>query len=654
MLRGGRHPSQQPPRRSRRGLAGALLLTSALVAAPSLAAPPFRDLNHNGKLDPYENPRLSPARRTEDLLRRMTLEEKVGTMLHGVLPGIGSPIGLSVKGYDLDKAETLIVKDGVNSGLTRLAMPAADLAAENNKLQHLAEKTRLGIPLTISSDPRNQASAQAGQSTAAGSFTVWPSPLGFAALGSLERVRAFADIARREYRAVGVTMALSPQADLATEPRWGRIASTFGDDPAKVSALSEAYVAGFQNGAMGLRPNGVATIVKHWVGYGAEPEGFDAHNAYGRTVKLDNESFAHHLAAFDGPLRARTAGVMPTYAIVSGVTLDGHPLEPVGAGFNRQLTTTLLRDKKGFKGLVVSDFGITSDCPTSCRAATPTQPQTPMAIAMPWGVEDLSEIDRTAKAVNAGVDQLGGVNDPRSLLAAVKAGKIPMARVDQAVRRALLLKFQLGLFDNPFVDVEAAKTVTNDAKTRQLALETQEASLVVLENKGAILPEPGRKVWLRGVRAEAAERAGFVVVTDRTQADLAIIRVTAPSQLLHPAYFFGHILKEGSLDFAKDGADFHAIQAAAHDVKTIVIVDMDRPAILTDVRDLASGLIAAFGATDEAVMNVVAGKARAEGRLPLDLPSSMADVEAQDPARSDTPHPLYRAGFGLTLNPPPP
>lgn len=163
-------------------------------------------------------------------------------------------------------------------------------------------------------------------------------------------MQRFGDIARQEYRAVGIHMALSPQADIGVEPRWARFGATFGSDPALISRLAGAYVAGFQGGRTGVREDGVATIVKHWVGYGAEPEGFDGHNYYGRNVTLSDAEFARHVRAFDGALAVKSAGVMPTYVIVQGPKIAGKPLDPVGAGFSKQLLTELLRREKGFGG----------------------------------------------------------------------------------------------------------------------------------------------------------------------------------------------------------------------------------------------------------------------------------------------------------------
>lgn len=623
-----------------------LLLGTAAFAG---AKPTYRDLNHNGRMDPYENPALPVAQRVEDVLGRMTLAEKAGAMMHGSLVGIDDPLGRSTKGYDLASARRAIVMRGVNSFITRLAVPPAIFAEQNNAIQRIAEQSRLGIPVTISTDPRNHFQAVLGASTSGGGFSLWPETLGLAAIGDPALVRRFGDIARREYRAVGIQMALSPQADLATEPRWPRGTATFGSDPKAVSALVGAYVEGFQHGAGGVAHDGVATIVKHWVGYGAEPEGFDAHNYYGRIVRHDDASFAQAVSAFRGAFAAKAAGIMPTYPIIAGVTLDGKPLEAVGAGFSRQLLTDLLRNREHFDGLVLSDWAITNDCPDACRAPTAAAPQTPRAIGMPWGVETLSKEDRFAKAVNAGLDQFGGVDDPAPLLQAVRDGKVDVAQIDRAVRPILTLKFALGLFDNPFVDVATAARVVGDPASQAAGEAAQRAAQVLLENHGNLLPlKPARRVWLYGVDPVAARDIGMTVVADPKQADVAIVRLATPSEKLHPHAFFGNRQNEGRLDFRAGDPGYDAILRAAAAVPTIVAVDMDRPAILTNVHGRAKAILALFGASDAALLDVVTGKARARGRLPFELPSSMQAVAAQNPARpDDSAKPLYARGAGI-------
>ena len=623
-------------------MAGLAIASVTLIGADG--ASDFRDLNHNGQLDPYENPRLAPEARAEDLLARMTLAEKAGEMMHGSLR---NGEGESPTGYDMAYVKTMVADRHVDSLVTRLSVSPRELAAANNAVQRVAEATRLGIPVLISTDPRNHFEAVQGASVSVNGFSQWPETLGFAALDDPALVEHFGDIARREYRAVGIQMALSPQADLASEPRWSRINGTFGTDPAKVSELAGAYVRGFQHGSDGVASDGVATVVKHWVGYGAEPEGFDGHNYYGRFVTLDNASFALHVAAFKGAFAAHAVGVMPMYPILRGVTIDGQKPEGTGAGYSKLLLQKLLRHDMGYGGLIISDWAITNDCPEACRAPTAQQPQTVRAIATSWGVEDLTPEQRFAKGVEAGIDQFGGADDPAPLIAAVHDGLVPVSALDAAVRRVLLLKFRLGLFDDPYVDPAAAEHIVANPQAHALADATQRAAMVLLK-KGPLLSS-GNKVWLSGVDADAARAAGLIAVDDPRSADIALVRTATPHELLHPNHFFGSRQHEGRLDFRPGDTGYDAVMAATEaGLPVVLAVDMDRPAVLSALNDKVAGLLAVFGASDAALLDIVTGRATPKGRLPFDLPSSMAAVRAQNPALpNDGADPLYREGAGI-------
>jgi beta-glucosidase len=611
----------------------------------------FRDLDRNGALEPYEDWRRTPLVRARDLASRMTLEEKVGMMMHGTARSAG-PAGIAGVGTGYDTAATgrLIRTVGVNSFITRLGGSPETLAAQNNALQQIAEHTRLGIPLTISSDPRNHFQYILGASVQSGRFSQWPEPLGLAALRDPSLVRRFADIARQEYRAVGIEETLSPQADIATEPRWSRINGTFGEDPDLARELVKAYVEGFQHGASGLDSAGVLTVVKHWVGYGAQRNGFDSHSSYGRYADFQNGDLATHIKPFLGAFAAHVAGVMPTYSILQGATIDGRPVEPVGAGFNRGLLTLLLRERYGFHGIILTDWAVTNDCSAICQNGAPTGERPTFAsVAMPWGVESLSKVDRFAKAVNAGVDQFGGTEEAQYLVEAVRAGKISENRINQSVVRIAMQKFRQGLFENPYVDPATASSVVGNTEFRKEANLTQSRALVLLENKKDILPlvARGKRVFLHNIDSVTAARYGFNVVADLSQADLAIVRTNAPFQTLHPNYVFGAMQHEGDLGFQNGDKEFEKIKRIGAAVPTIVTVYLDRPAILTELKDRAAALIGNFGVSDAALLDAVTGVVPPEGKLPFELPSSMAEVKAQSSARPhDTAHPLYPIGFG--------
>lgn len=607
----------------------------------------FRDLDGDGLLTPYEDWRLDPERRANDLLGRMTVAEKVGVMMHSTMPAEGGLLGRA-EAYDLGALAKLVGEKHVSSFITRLTVAPGALAEQNNAAQELAERARLSIPLTISTDPRNHFQYVLGAGESGVGVTQWPELLGFAALRDPALVRTFVDVARREYRAVGIHMTLSPQLDLLTEPSWPRGTGTFGSDPQLTSVLGGAYVTGFQGGAQGLRPDGVMAVVKHWVGYGAQPEGFDAHNYYGRFAR-PGAQLPLHIEAFRGAFEAHAAGVMPAYPILADTALDGDALEAVGPGFSHQLLAGLLRDRLGYDGIILSDWAITRDCPVRCRQATADDPQRPSEIATPWGVENLSVRERYVKGVLAGLDQFGGTDEVQPLIDAVASGELPPTRIDSSVRRILVSKFRLGLFENPYVDPAAAAVTVGNAADVALAERTQRETQVLLENRGNALPfVTAGKVWLYGMEPAAAEAAGLVVVADPADADFAIVRTEAPSEMLHPGFFFGSRQKEGRLDFRDGDPAYEALKRASAHVPTVLAIFLDRPAILTNVREKASVILANFGASDAAVLDVLLGRARARGVLPFELPSSMSAVVRQDPGvPDDSVAPLYKRGAGL-------
>jgi beta-glucosidase len=322
----------------------------------------------------------------------------------------------------------------------------------------------------------------------------------------------------------------------------------------------------------------------------------------------------------------------------------------VGAGFNPVVLRDMLRRDKGYSGLILSDWAITNDCPERCQAPSKAAPQDRDAIGMPWGVEALSKENRFARGVEAGIDQFGGTDDPAPLLAAVRTGKVTVKQVDAAVRHILLLKFRLGLFDHAFVDGPTAARIVGSAAYREAGEAAQEEAQVLLENRNRILPlAASRRVWLYGVDRAAAAAAGFVVVDRPEQADAAIVRVQAPFERLHPYNFFGSLQHEGRLDFRTDDPGLIAFNRASDVVPTVLAVDLDRPAVLSSLRDKAAALIGLFGASDLALLRVVSGAAMPKGRLPIELPSSMASVIAQHAARpNDSRLPLFPRGASVS------
>ncbi|MCI0523681.1 MAG: glycoside hydrolase family 3 protein, partial [Acidobacteria bacterium] len=311
-----------------------------------------------------------------------------------------------------------------------------------------------------------------------------------------------------------------------------------------------------------------------------------------------------------------------------------------------------LRGRHKFNGVIVSDWAITNDCAGPCvDGSPPGQPPSPAHIGMPWGVENLTRAERFIKGVNAGLDQFGGAEDSRILVEAVKAGKLTEARLEESAYRVLLQKFELGLFENPYVDAAQAEAIVGDAAFVKEALAAQSRSLTLLENKNRTLPLSGeiKKLYLYKINPQVAREYGFTVVEKAEDADLAIVRAVAPFERLHPNYFFGARQREGDLGFHDGAPDYEAIKAASAKAPTVVTIYLDRPAILTNVKDKAAALLGNFGVSDAALFDVLTGKASPQGRLPFELPSSMEEVKAQ---AEDTPHdtktPLYKFGYGLT------
>ena len=335
---------------------------------------------------------------------------------------------------------------------------------------------------------------------------------------------------------------------------------------------------------------------------------------------------------------------MPTYAILKDLVYRGHAVEQTGAGFSTFLLQDLLRGTYGFKGVIVSDFGITGDCPQVCRDTRPPASFIgSWGVGMPWGVEDLTVVQQFALAINAGVDQIGGSNEPSNVLAAVADGSLSTARVNQSAAGVLQQKFELGLFENPYVSEQKAAKIAGNAAFQKVGDAAQARSLTLLTNEHRTLPvkaSKAGKVYLPGVSADVAAEHGLQVTTDLAQADLAIVRLADPRA--------GDDLT--GLAWTGSEADYQAFVAAtAAGVPTIAVPKLDRPLILTDVVDRAAAVLANYGVSDDVLLDTILGKRAPGGKLPFELPSSMAAVEAQlGDVPDDSADPLFSHGFGLS------
>jgi len=588
----------------------------------------FRDLDHDGVLAPFEDWRLPASERARDLVGRLSIEEKVGLMLHGTLRAPG-PYGMAGVGetYDFDEARDKILGRHVQAAISRLGVTPTQLAEHHNTLQTIACEGRFSIPLTISTDPRNHFTSLVGVSQKSEGFSKFPEFLGLGATNDVDLVRAIGDVVRREYRAVGFHTALSPQADLATEPRWSRALGTFGSNPSRVSVLCGAYIEGVQGGTSGLTKDSVACVVKHWVGYGASRDGFDGHNYYGRFSAFPGGRFQDHIDAFVGAFAANVAGVMPTYNILEGLELYGELVEQRGAGFSKTLLTRLLRGDYNFQGMILSDWAITADATEAAKTGNP--PQGPRDIAMPWGVEDLTRPDRFALAVNSGIDQIGGEEDPRPLLEAVERGLVSVERINEAAERVLIEKFALGLFENPFVDPDEATRIVGSSEFDELAYQTQRKSLVSFGGTDRSLSTTDR-VFVEGVDGAVLSAKGINVASSLEDATVALMRLNAPFEPLHPNFFFGSMMHEGTLTYADDDPQIARLRELSAAVPTVAVVFADRPPTVGVLDELATRVIAEYGVSDEVIVDALSDGAGITGVAPMHRPASMAAVESHD------------------------
>ncbi|HNY42109.1 MAG TPA: glycoside hydrolase family 3 N-terminal domain-containing protein [Bryobacteraceae bacterium] len=628
----------------------------------------FRDLNKNGVLDRYEDWRLTVDQRIADLLSRMTPEEKTGLMIHSSLSGFTGPngevLGVPAAGGRMGPGRgappagnanraiqgrgnpnnvepmgsanpgQLVVERNIRYILVRPnAGEAPGVTAKfHNGLQEMAEASRLGIPIVFSTDPRHGVGRAAAGKPA---VSQWPDQLGLAAVRDPELVRQFGQIAAKELRAIGIQCLLGPMADTATEPRWNRISGTFGEDAKLNATLIKTIVEGLQGRQLG--PESVMAVTKHFPGNGPVKDGYDPHNSYGKWTIYPGNRFDEHLIPFRAALEAGTGGIMGGYFIPVGKDL-------VGINYSQAMLNGLLRQELAFQGLVVTDW----------------------LRNMPWGVEKLSEKDRQKTMVLAGVDQIGGDNDPSVILASVKDGDIPLAVVDTAARRALRPLFQMGLFENPYVDPEQAQTTVANPQFLAAGYAAQVRSTVLLKNADNVLPAVlGKRIYVEGIARGAAAQFG-TVVDDPTAADFAILRVASPATTYPYGGAFAMGAPRGAAPATPPPVATYGItlayanaanwtvldgirKVAVSGTPTFVIVNMDKPVILTEFIDSVAGVFAAFGASDQAVLDLVFGKAKPSGKLPFDLPADMPSVMAQ---AADVPFdmddPLFKFGFGLT------
>lgn len=602
--------------------------------APTLTigAQTYRDLNKNGQLDIYEDSRAPVRERVEDLLAQMTLEEKAGMMfitmmatsMDGELmeiPSLSNPISMA-----FGANSTMVVEKKMNH-FNLLMTPSPDkLVKWHNNLQKMAERTRLGIPITIASDPRHGTKQNVGAGIAMKEFSQWPSPLGLAAIGDSSVTREFGDIARQELLATGIRLTLSPMADLATEPRWARTDGTFGEDALLSAQQTKAYVLGFQNGKE-LGAQSVACMTKHFSGGGPQKDGEDAHFDYGADQAYPGNNFDYHLIPFEAAFEANTAQIMPYYGVPVGQTS-----EEVAFAFNKDIITGLLRNKYGFDGVVCTDWGVISDMM--------------MKPASAWGVEELTYAERVAKVLDAGCDMFGGEEKPELVVEVVNNGSISESAIDVSIRRILRDKFKLGLFDNPYLAEDSAKNVGN-AEFRKKGRAAQRRAITLLKNEEQILPlASGAKIYVQGLDKNAA-KAFAQVVDSPAEADFIVLGLETPKGEPLGSALLENMFDRGRLNFTE--AEKADLIPLIEQKPTITVLTIGRPPIVPEINAKSKAVLADFYCEHEVLFEIIFGKYSPQGKLPLEIPSS---IEAVTNQKEDMPYdskdPLYPFGHGLS------
>ena len=552
----------------------------------------------------------------------LTIEEKVGLLFHPMIL-LGDDLDVDARSALGPSIRELVVDNAIRfftlGSLPEPSRTADQLAA----LQEFARAEGARSPLTFSTDPRHSFLDVGGVTHSARGVSQWPEPLGFGALDDEALVREFSDIVRRDYLAMGIRMALQPQADLATEPRWARQAQTFGADSARAARLVAAAIAGLQGERLGS--SSVAATTKHFPGGGPQLDGEDAHFPYGREQVYPGGRFDDHLRPFIAAIEAGTAAIMPYYGMPVGLELDGRAVPEMGFAYNRRIITELLRDTLGYDGVVLSDFGLITD-------------QTVFGLPFParaWGVEHLTRSERAEALLHSGIDQIGGESDTSLILDLLQRGVIDEARIDASVRR--LVGLQNALYGGSDRTPDAA--AIGDPDSIRLGLTAQSRCMVLISQSTLRLPLAGPlSVHVVGLDPSALPK-DWRTATDPSDADLAIVRIDSPFTPRNE-YFLESGMEQGSLELDTDTVQ--RLSALAALTRVVLVVRMTRPTILSPILDDLALVLADFGASDEAVIAVLTGAVAPEGRLPFELPRSMDSVQRSRPdVADDTGDPLF-------------
>lgn len=659
----------------------------------------FKSFDGSDTLLPYEDWRLPAEERAADLAARMTVDEIAGLMLYSSqnkLPMPDDTYGGKTfaesgkKAWDLSDSQLkFLLEDNVRHVLVSTVESSEAAARWNNNVQALVEGTNHGIPANNSSDPRHSAFTDAEFSPGSqGQISLWSNLLGLASTFDPSVVEEFAHIMRREYRALGLATALSPQADLGTDPRWYRYSATFGNDPQLVSDLIQAYCQGLQTSDSGGWGCGsVNAMVKHWPGGGSGEGGRDAHYGNGKFAVYPGNSYDAHKYPFtNGAFRLQggtqmASAIMPYYTISSGHC--GPDL--VGNSYSKDMISRQLRQECGYDGVVCTDWAITWD-----------QVDPGTHSGKPWGVESKTESERHYMALVAGVDQFGGNNKKEPVLDAYAMGcrefgeRYMRQRFEISARRLLLNSFRPGLFENPYVDVDETVRMVGCEKWMEAGYRQQLRSVVMLKNSGGLLPlsrerrlkvyvperhlPPVRSYWGTVEPAKTVVPVPVSVASryydpedDPSEADVALVFIDSPKSF-RMGYDPDDVRRGGngyipiSLQYRPYTAVWareHSLQADASegvpdrsyrnkqahtqnecdldlleqtrrkmgDKPVIVVVSMDNPTVLSEVEPLADALFVGFSVQAQAYLDLVFGVEEPFGLLPFEMPASMKAIE---------------------------
>ncbi len=681
------------------------IATESKVAILTVDGFAFKDFLGTGELLPYEDWRLTCEERAKDLAQRLSIEDIAGLMLyssHQNVPAVpfGGTYGgkkyeeSSAKPWELtDQQKGFIVKDKVRHVLI-MGLESTETAVRwNNKLQALAENCGFGIPANNSSDPRHGTGSTAEYMGVTGEpISKWANGIGLSASFDPALVKEFGEIASAEYRALGITTALSPQIDLATEPRWMRFADTFGEHTQMTVDMGKAYCDGFQttqDSEDGWGKDSVVTMVKHFPGGGPCEGGRDAHYAYGKYAVYPGGNDKEHLKPFtEGAFslngKTRKAGaVMPYYTISYG--LDQKYGENVGNSYNKYLIQDLLRKELGYEGVVCTDWGITHEIGEAEETFA----------GKCWGVEKLTEAQRHFKALEAGVDQFGGNNDAAPVLEAYRmlcekyGEEAADARFRQSAYRLLLNIFRTGLFENPYLNLEESLQTVGCQSFIEKGYQSQLRSVTLLKNRGKTLPlQEGIKVYIpdRFIKShmsfmstptgdrtvipagKKAASAYFQVVDTPEEADAALCFIESPISCgfdpedrktggngyvpvtlqyrpyqavtaRQPSLAGGDPL-EGFTDRSYRDKWNHAanegdldlvleMRKRMGDKPVVTIVALKNPTIMAELEPHTDALLLEYGVSPQVVLDVICGRFTPEGLLPIQMPANMETVERQ-------------------------